>query len=425
MQERSHIDWHIPVEHVLDTFRALRHRNFRLFWFGQLISLVGTWMQWTAQGWMVQELAMREFNTHNASFYLGLISTLQTLPVMFFTLFAGVIADRRSKLKILVATQSLLMVFVLSLAYLTTTEWLRIWHVAVYALLMGTVFAFDMPTRQSFVKEMVGKEDLLNAIALNSTIFNTARILGPAVAGFLMTLPRVGISGVFLINGLSYIAVITGLLFIRQSKVQRIESNHSVLEHLREGLKYVQKTRELRLLMTIMGIYSIFGFSYAVLMPVMAKTVIKLEESGYGLLMSVAGIGALSSALILASSAKRIKKGWAIIVGGLVYSLGLIGFALSSSFWQAACMLVLIGSGLVISSSSINSLIQELVPDQLRGRVVGIWSFIFAGMGPIGAMFVGVVANQFSPQLALISCGAISLAFVTFLILRKRWFRLL
>lgn len=423
MQIRSITDWNWSIAPVLDTFRALRHRNFRLFWFGQLISLIGTWMQWTAQGWFVQELAMREFHTTNPSMYLGLISAMQTLPVMFITLFAGVVADRRSKLKILITTQSLLMVFVLSLAYFSTTGHIKIWHVALYALCMGIVFAFDMPARQSFVKEMVGKEDLLNAISLNSTVFNTARIIGPAIAGPLMALPHFGASGVFYLNGLSFIAVITGLLMIRQEKFIRVPSDYSIFQHLKEGLNYVRRDRELRLLMVIMGVYSIFGFSYAVLMPVMAKSALKLNESGYGLLMSVAGVGALISALLLASKAKRIKKGWAIIIGGLVYSTGLVGFALSKEFYFSAMMLVLVGSGLVISSSSINSLIQELVPDKLRGRVVGIWSFIFAGMAPIGSLFVGIVAKITMPQISLLSCALVSFIFVLFVIIRKPWFR--
>ncbi|HEX2950431.1 MAG TPA: MFS transporter, partial [Armatimonadota bacterium] len=353
------------------TFRALRHRNFRLFWFGQLISLIGTWMQSVAQGWLITELTAG--NAKSTSLYLGIISALGSLPMLFLTLFAGAIADRYDKRRILIITQASSLVLAFALAILTSLGIIRIWHVALLAMLLGVVNAFDMPTRQAFVKDMVGGEDLLNAIALNSSIFNGARVLGPAVAGGLIAIRSIGISGAFYINGISYIAVIIGLAMIAVPRVVNIQAEGDIWHHLREGFRYVAKQRTILTIMVIMAIYSIFGFSYMVLLPAIARLTLHVGSRGYGFMISFTGLGALISALLLATLAGKVRKGRILFIGGTVFSLGLIILSQFHQFIPYLIFLAFVGGGLVISSSSINSLIQEIAPDNLRGRIVSMW----------------------------------------------------
>lgn len=379
------------------TFRALRHRNFQLFWTGQLISLIGTWLQNTVQGWLVYQLAVQEFHTTNPSFYVGLISIAGSLPMLVLTLFAGVVADRNDRRRILVLTQACSGILALALAVLTGTGMIRLWQVGVLAGLLGIVNAFDMPTRQSFVKDMVGPKDLSNAIALNSSIFNGARILGPAIAGVLISIPAIGIAGAFYANAFSYIAVIAGLVAIRLTPNPVAPSNANIWAHMREGLTYVIHHQAIRLILLIMAIFSVFGFSYVVLLSVVAGSVLHTGARGYGLLLAFSGVGALVGTLILATLAGRIRKGAVLLFGGLLFSVGLILFSLSHAFLLSAILLMFVAGGLVVASASINSLIQEIVPDHLRGRVVSIWAFIFAGFTPIGSLYCGLLGHVATP----------------------------
>jgi len=401
------------------TLGAFRHRNFRLFWFGQLISLIGTWMQSVAQGWLITELVLQHYKTANASAYLGVIGALGSAPMLLFSLFAGAIADQRDKRRILIATQTSLMLLAFALGLLVGTPLIRLWHIAVLAVLTGFVMAFDMPTRQAFVKDMVGREDLLNAIALNSSVFNSARIIGPAVAGWLIAF--VSMRSVFLINAASYLAVIAGLILIRHKHIRPSSAGRNIFHHLREGFQFVAHHRTIRLLMMIMGVYSIFGFSYFVLMPVFARQVLGLQAKGYGVLISSTGIGPLAGAVLLAAMARRVRKGHALLAGGITFSVGLMVFSQTRHFGLAVALLPFVGGGLVVSSATINSLIQELSPDRLRGRVISIWTFIFAGFMPIGYLYSGWLAQQTSPSLAIFLGGLACFLLVVFLSFRAPW----
>lgn len=417
------------------TIRALRHRNFRLFWFGQMVSLVGTWMQNTAQSWLVFALAKTEYGPANASFYVGAVSAMGSLPMFLLTLYAGVISDRYDRRRILIATQTILGLLAAGLAMLVGTGTIRLWHVAVFAVCSGLTMAFDMPTRQAFVKDMATPEDLVNAIALNSSVFNLARIIGPGVAGWLMSLSIVGISGVLYLNAASYIAVIVGLVLIHVPAAAVRARAGSVWEHLLEGFRYVAGHRVIRLLMILMAIYSVFGFSYAVLMPVIANQVLHQTESGYGIMLGATGTGAFIGAVFLASAASRIRKGRLLLASGLIFTVPLILFSqitrlpaayvgatrLALDYHLSLLLLAFIGSGLVMASASINSAIQEIVPDHLRGRVVSIWAFIFAGFTPIGALYAGTIAHYTSSLTVLLIGGLVTLLTIISITLRARW----
>ena len=403
------------------TIRALRHRNFRYFWSGQFISLIGTWMQSAAQGWLVLVLAIAEFGEANAAFYVGMIGALGSAPIFLLTLFAGVISDRHDRRRILVLTQTLLMLLAIGLGLLVSAGAVRLWHVGLFSLLTGAAMAFDMPTRQAFVKDMASPEDLLNAIALNSSIFNLARIVGPGVAGWLMSIQAIGIPGVLYINAASYLAVIAGLLAIRNNTLPRQSSAGSLWHHLGEGFRYVIEHRIIRLLMVIMAVYSIFGFSYAVLLSVVANQVLGQQAAGYGYLLTAGGVGAFIGAIYLASTARYVRKGRVLLLGSILFTLALLAFSLSHSYYLSLLLLPVVGGGLVVASASINSLIQEIVPDRLRGRVVSMWAFIFAGSTPIGALYAGTVAHYTSPLTAVMLGGVICLVAVVVISLRAGW----
>lgn len=403
------------------TFRALRHRNYRLFWSGQLVSLVGTWMQNAAQSWLVLTLANQEYGTANAALTVGLIAALGSLPIFIFTLFAGVLSDRNDRRRILLVTQTILMLLAFALGALTQSGGVRLWHVAVFSMLSGLTMAFDMPTRQAFIKDIASPHDLLNAIALNSSIFNLARIFGPAMAGRLIDIPSLGIPGALYLNGISFFAVIIGLLLIRISPKRRLAGGASVWAHLGEGFRYVANHPTIRILIIMMAVYSVFGFSYVVLMSVIAQQVLGQNAGGYGLLMSASGIGAFIGAIGLAARAGTIRKGSVLYGGGVLFSLALIVFSISRSFHLSLLILPVVGGGLVVSSAAINSLIQEIVPDHLRGRVISMWAFIFAGFTPLGALYAGMMAHYTSPSIAVLLGGVICLLLILWVTLRMRW----
>ncbi len=388
-----------------------------------MISLVGTWMQSTAQSWLVLHLVTQTYGVEKSSLYLGIIAAVGSLPTFFFTLIAGALADRGDKRRIVIATQAGAMLLALLLGLLTYTGYIRLWHVVVYAVLVGTVNAFDMPTRQAYVKELVGGKDLLNAIALNSSVFNAARIIGPAVAGWLMTL--VGVAGIFLLNGASYLAVLAGLLRIRTPHQAAPIADRSLWQHLAEGFLYTWENRTIRLLLVLMAVFTIFGFSYFVLMPVIAVQVLHLREGGFGILFAFSGVGALAGALLLATSAGRVSKGALLCGSGITAAVFLMLFSMSRVFSLSALFLMGISGGLVIATASINSLIQEIAPDMLRGRVVSMWTFIFGGFTPLGALYVGSVAHLGErigmPALSLLLGGAICLLAIIAIMLRAPW----
>lgn len=393
--------------------RALRHRNFRLFWSGQLISLVGTWMQNIARGWLVLELT-------RSPFWLGMVGFANSLPVLLLSLWAGAIADRVPKRLLVIVTQSISMVLAFVLAFLTWTNTVQVSHLIVISLILGTTFAFDAPTRQAFTVEMVGgKEDLMNAVALNSSIFNGARVLGPAIGA--VALAWQGPALAFFLNGLSYIAVIIGLLMMRlPGERKKLESRSG--GQIMEGLRFVRHNTVIGPLMIIVAVVSVFAFPYAILMPIFADSILKVGEGGYGMLMAFSGIGSLIGAVSLAFQSGRaeIKRGRLIVIGSLGLPIALSIFALSGNYIVSLVTLIAVGWTMISINATINTVVQTNVPDELRGRVNGVFAFLFIGMAPLGNLQAGLIADHFGAPVAILTgaivCGVIS----AYLLLRHR-----
>jgi len=380
-------------------FGALAHRNFRLFLFGQTVSLTGTWMQSIAQGWLVLQLT-------DSPFYLGLVSALGSLGVLLFTLYAGVVADRTDKRRVVIITQSLLMVQAFLLAALVASGRVTVGSVMLLAAFLGVVSAFDIPTRQAFIVEMVGKEDLMNAIALNTSIFNLSRVLGPVVAGFLIG--PLGVAACFFLNGVSYLAVIASLLAMRLPPWVRRPAAGSAWQGFREVVAFLRSDRRARTLVVLTAITSIFGFPFLVLMPVFARDVLRVGAAGYGALTASVGLGAVAGALGVAVLSRRIRKGRTLVVAGTSFGLLVALFAQSRWFALSVALLALVGCAMIVNNALTNTLLQTLVPDHLRGRVMGFYSFMFVGMAPIGAFQAGAVAERFGAPLAVAAGGVVS-----------------
>lgn len=368
---------------LANTFRALKHRNFRFFFLGQFVSLTGTWMQSVAQSWLVYRLT-------GSVVLLGLIGFASQIPVFLLAPIGGAVADRHNRRRILLVTQTLAMTFACVLAALTLTGAVEVWHLFVIAACFGVTNAFDIPTRQSFVVDMVGKEDLLNAIALNSSMFNGARIVGPAIAGLLVA--WVGEGWCFFLNALSYIAVIGGFLLMKIETIVR-PATGSTLANIKEGFGFVVKTPPIRALLLLLGLVSLMGMPYAVLMPIFADQILGGGSSTLGFLMGASGAGALIAALVLASRKSVFGLGrWVAFASG-GFGAALILFSFSNVFWLSAVLLVPVGFSMMTQMSSSNTLIQAMVPDELRGRVMSVYSMMFMGMAPLGAVSAGALAG--------------------------------
>ncbi|HEU5262534.1 MAG TPA: MFS transporter [Gemmatimonadales bacterium] len=380
-------------------FGALAHRNFRLFFFGQGVSLIGTWMQNVAQGWLVYELT-------NSPFYVGLVSALGSLGVLLLTIYAGIIVDRTNKHRVVIVTQALSMVPAFALAVLVWTNAVAVWHVAALAAFLGVLNAFDIPARQAFIVELTGKEDLMNAIALNSAAFNAARVLGPAVAGALIGAFGVGIC--FFLNGLSYLAVIAGLLAMRLPPYLPAPRAHTVWAGLREAVAFIRGDRRVSTLVLLMALLSIFGFPYLVMMPVFARDVLGRGAAGYGVMMASVGIGALVGALGVAVRGRRILKGVTLLAAGCSFGVLLLAFALSKVYVLSVALLALTGATMIVNNALANTTIQTLVPDALRGRVMGFYAFVFVGLAPLGAFQLGALAQRIGAPAAVALGGAVS-----------------
>jgi len=390
-------------------FGALAHRNFRLFFIGQGISLIGTWMQNVGEGWLILTLT-------NSPFYVGLTSALSSLGVLLFSLYAGVIADRTDKRRVIVFMQVAFMLEAFTVSILVWTGVVQVWQVLLLATLLGIASAFDIPMRQSFVIEMVGKDDLMNAIALNSSLFNGARVVGPAIAGLLIG--AVGIAWCYFLNGLSYIAVIVGLLLMRLPPRAPPATTVSTWAGFREIWVYLRNDRRLRVLMFLTAILSIFGFPYISMMPVFARDVLHRGAEGYGVLTSSIGIGAVIGALAIAWFSARIRaRGRLMLVGGTAFGILLMLFAASRSFGLSIVLLALAGFAMIVNNSLTNTLLQTGAPDHLRGRIMGFYSFVFVGMAPFGAFLFGVVAEHVGVSITLAAGGAI----VTLAVLIAAW----
>ena len=383
-------------------FSSLSIRNFRLYWFGMLVSLVGSWIQAVAQSWLVFDLTRSEF-------LLGLVGFLGSLPVFVFSLFAGVFADRINKKHILLITQNAFMVLAFALALLIQFKMVTVNQIMLIALLNGIVMAFDSPTRQSIVVELVGKQHLLNAIALNSAAFNSARLIGPALAGILVA--AVGMSGCFYVNGISFVAVIIALLLIKNNHLPK-KNNGVFLKDLNQGIRFIVDNRVILILISIVGMASLFGISYAILMPVFADKVLHAGVKGLGILMSSSGLGALLSALLLARFGMNLKqRGGLIVFSSIVFSLGLILFSQSKVFLFSCIYLMVIGWSSVTAMTLVNNSLQILVPDEFRGRVMSAFMFTFAGVMPFGNLIAGTLAHAWGAPFAVGFSGFACLAF--------------
>lgn len=379
--------------------RALRHRNFQLFFSGQLISLIGTWMQSVAQSWLVYRLT-------GSALLLGAVGFASQIPVFLFAPLGGIAADRINRRYIVIATQVASMLLAFILAALTLWHRVQVWQVFVLAALLGVVNAFDIPGRQSFLVEMVGRDDLMNAIALNSSMFNGARVIGPAIAGILVA--KVGEGWCFFANAVSYIAVIIGLLMMKVQAPLRA-AMASPLEHMMEGFRFVNQTAPIRALLLLLGLVSLVGMPYVVLMPIFADQILHGGAQGLGILMGATGVGALLGALTLAfrEGVKGLGRWVAWCCAG--FGASLVIFALSRTFWVSVILLLPVGYTMMLQMACSNTLIQVMVPDELRGRVMAVYSMMFMGMAPIGALFGGALADHFGAPLTVAAGGLASL----------------
>ncbi|HKF52937.1 MAG TPA: MFS transporter [Candidatus Acidoferrales bacterium] len=380
-------------------FRALQHRNFQLFFGGQLISLIGTWMDTVAEAWLVYRLT-------GSSLLLGTVAFAGQIPVFLLAPIGGMVADRLNRRSIVVATQTASMILAGILAALTISGRVKVWEVVLLAALMGVVNAFDIPARQAFLVEMVGREDLMNAIALNSSMFNGARVIGPAIAGILVA--SIGEGWCFFANSVSYIAVIAGLLLMKINR-RSPEAVASMLEHIAEGFRFVQETKPIFALLLLLGLVSLVAMPYSVLMPVFAARILHGNARTLGVLMGATGVGALTGALILASRTglKGLSKWVAFSCTG--FGAALILFSLSHWYLISVAMLVPVGFCMMVQMASSNTLIQAMVPDRLRGRTMAVYSMMFMGMAPLGSLLAGELGSRIGAQwtVALGGAGAV------------------
>jgi MFS family permease len=392
--------------------RALTHRNFQLFFSGQLISLIGTWMQTVAQSWLVYRIT-------KSSLLLGSVGFASQIPVFLVAPIGGMVADRVNRQRVVIATQTASMILAFILATLTLLNIITVPEIFVLAALLGVVNAFDIPGRQSFLVDMVGREDLMNAIALNSSMFNGARVIGPAIAGILVA--KIGEGWCFFANGVSYIAVIIGLLLMKIECARRSKSDSPVADII-EGFRWASQTGPIRMLLLLLGLVSLVGMPYTVLMPVFADRILHGGASGVasflhakdpgavrlGVLMGATGVGALLGALTLALRSGVRGLGRLIVITCAGFGLSLIVFAASKSFWLSATLLVPVGFCIMLQMACSNTLIQTMVPDVLRGRVMSVYSMMFMGMAPFGALLGGAIADRLGAPVTVAIGGAAS-----------------
>jgi len=380
------------------TFRSLQVRNYRLFFFGQLVSVSGTWMQQIAQDWLVLRLT-------NRALPVGITTALQFTPVLLLGIWGGLIADRVDKRKLLLATQSAMAALALALGVLTATGAVRLWMVYLLAALLGCATAFDMPTRQSFVTEMVGREHVANAVGLNSAVFNSARVIGPAAAGVLIAVA--GIAPAFLLNAASYLAVIISLLLMDPSRLYRQAPVERSRGQVRDGLRYVRATPLLSWTILLMLVVSTFGLNYRVVLPLLARFSFHGGAGLYGMLASVQSVGAVAGALLIASRARPTRK----LLLGSVTAFGLLSLLAAAAPTVATEALVLapVGFATVTVMATANSTLQLGAAPEMRGRVMSLYGLVFLGSTPFGSALVGWLAEHYGPRSAIVLAGVSSL----------------
>ncbi|HZH89742.1 MAG TPA: MFS transporter [Pyrinomonadaceae bacterium] len=365
--------------------RSLGHKNYRLFYGGQLVSLTGTWMQIVAQSWLVYRLT-------GSAATLGFVAFAGQIPGFLLAPVGGAVADSFSRHRILITTQTLAMLLALVLAVLTLTGNVAVWHVYVLAGLLGVVNAFDIPSRQAFVADLVGREDLVNAIALNSSMINGARLVGPAMAGLLVA--TIGEGWCFFVNALSYVAVIAGLARMSVERRETIAERRSPVRRVVEGFSFVGRTGPIRALIILLGLVSLFGMPYTVLMPVFADRILHVGAGGLGVLLGAAGVGALCAALLLLARRGVRGMGRWVAFSSAGFGGSLVLFSQLQDFRLAVAVLVVVGFSMIIQIASSNTLVQAMAPDALRGRVMAVYSMMFLGMAPLGALLAGWMAER-------------------------------
>jgi MFS family permease len=378
--------------------RALHYRNYRLFFIGQSVSLVGTWMQQVAMSWLVYRLT-------NSALLLGVVGFASQIPTFLIAPLAGVLADRWNRRHLLLATQAIAMLQAVALATLVLTGTIQVWQIMVLSALLGLVNAFDIPVRQSFVVDLVEKkEDLGNAIALNSSMVNSARLIGPSIAGLLVA--TVGEGVCFVINAASYLAVIAAIASMRVGPKEPPGEKKHLLKELQEGFAYAFGFKPIRAILTLLGLVSLMGMPYAVLMPVFAKDILHGEAHTFGFLMAASGVGALASTIYLASRTSVLGLGRVISAAGVVFGAGIAGFALCQSLVLSLVFLAFAGFGGMALIASSNTILQTIVDDDKRGRVMSFFTMSFMGATPIGSLLAGTAAHQVGVQNTLLAGGS-------------------
>jgi MFS family permease len=383
----------------MPAFGAFRHRPYRLYFSGFLISLIGIWMQRVAQSWLVLELT-------DSAFWVGAVDAMAASPMLVFTLYAGTLADRLPKRQLVILTQSIAAVAALVLAAITLGSTVRLWHVV--AVVVGTANAFGLPARQAFITQMVGRKDLTSAIALNSSAFNASRLIGPGIAGIVVA--TVGVGAAFLANGVSYLAIIVALIAIRPSDLTEDSlTTKTAGQAMREGFDYVWHTPHARLLITNIAVFSVFTLPLMVLMPVVARDVLGGGAVEYGWLMSVVGVGAIIAALIIAAVGHHIHRGKVLSAATVGVAIATVLLSLQGTLAGALLVLAMFGFVMIIMTALTNTLLQTLAPEDLHGRVISFYAFAFLGLSPIGALQIGIVAERFGPMVAIGSGGVVML----------------
>lgn len=385
---------------VSNPFAALKHRSFLYYWIGMAVSATGTWMQNVAQPWLAYKMT-------GSAFLLGLVGALQFLPVLLFSLYAGVIIDKFQKKRILYLTQATSFIIILSLALLSYSGHIMYWHLIISSTLLGFVNTFDIPARQSFVIELVGNADLSNGIALNSVQFNLARIIGPAIAGVIMGTGSSGVSLCFLINAVSYGAVIIGLFFVHPYPIEKAPlKNINILSNIKEGLQFIYRNKALFLPLLFLAVGATFAMNMNVLVPVFSDKVLHQKETGFGLLMSFSGIGALMGALTMASVSKGGPKKVFIYVFPFIVGILILIVGFTGVYILTGIILALISFFYIIFMASVNTTIQIHSTNEFRGRVMSVYSLIMAGSTPLGNLFAGTFAESFNASAGFVACGA-------------------
>ena len=389
LSSRSALNFHFSSANL---FRAFRHRNYRLYWYGFSLSLIGTWMQTLAMGWLVWRMT-------RSPFWLGVVGAMPQLPSLLFGSIGGAMVDRTVKRRLLIITQTGMAVSALALGILTISGTVRLTDIIVIAAISGVFAAIDAPARLAFVTDLVGKEDLGNAVALNSTMFNAARLIGPAIAGLLV--PIIGEGGCFLVNAFSFLFLINGLVRMRDLPDPAPAGKEPLLQQLREAYRFVRESPIHSALILNVIVFAGLGFSYTTLMPVFADQILEQGVRGLGALMGATGIGAFAGGIWQAAQPRDAKRGYMVIWGAFGLTIGLLLFAVSRNFVFSLMILPLVGFSSISMLASTNTLLQVLSPDHLRGRVLGFYTTAFLGVIPIGSFLVGLCAEQTSAPLTL------------------------